>query len=148
LWIGLILGLNGAIIALFEMVMISKIENKRSPVHYIIRGVLFIAFAYVVLMLPGVKPVILAVFSIALFTVGEMFALPFINSFVMGRANEHNRGQYAAAYTLSWSIPQVIGPSSGFYLAEKIGYNWLWAIIISLLISCAIGFKLLQKNMD
>lgn len=145
LWIGLILGINGAIIALFEMVMISKIENKRSPIHYIIRGVLFIACAYVVLMLPGLSAVILAVCSIILFTVGEMFALPFINSFVMGRANAHNRGQYAAAYTLSWSVPQVIGPSAGFYLAEKMGYNWLWIIIISLLVLCALGFKMLEK---
>jgi predicted MFS family arabinose efflux permease len=148
LWIGLILGLNGIIIALFEMVMISKIENKRSPILYIIVGVFFIAGAYIILMLPGIKPVALAVLSVIMFTIGEMFALPFINTFVMSRANEHNRGQYAAGYTLSWSIPQVIGPSAGFYLAERYGYNWLWFMLVVLLLVCASGFKLLGRNMD
>jgi predicted MFS family arabinose efflux permease len=147
LWIGLILGFNGIIIAFFEMIMISHIENKRSPIYYIIRGVLFIAVAYLALMLPGIKPVGVALVSIILFTVGEMYALPFINTFVMSRANEHNRGQYAAGYTLSWSVPQVIGPSAGFYLAERLGYNWLWVIIIGLLMICALGFHLLEKGM-
>lgn len=147
-WIGMILGLNGLIIALFEMVMISRLENKRSPVDYIVMGVLLIAAAYLMLILPGVKPVVVAVLSIIMFTIGEMFALPFINAFVMSRANDDNRGQYAAGYTLSWSIPQVIGPSVGFFLAEKYGYNWLWIIMVLLLLTCAFGFKLLGKNMD
>ncbi len=77
-----------------------------------------------------------------------MFALPFINTFVMSRTNEFNRGQYAAGYTLSWSVSQVIGPSAGFYLAEKYGYNWLWIMLILLLILCATGFKLLKHKMD
>lgn len=147
-WIGMILGLNGLIIALFEMVMINKIENKRSPIQHIITGVMLIACSYVILMLPGIKPVIIAVVSVVVFTVGEMYALPFINTFVMSRTNEHNRGQYAAGYTLSWSIPQVIGPSTGFYLAERYGYNSLWAILVILLVICAFGFNLLGRDMN
>jgi len=146
--IGLILGLNGLIIALFEMVMINKIQNKRSAVHYIIRGVLFIICAYLSLLLPGVMPLVLALMCIILFTIGEMFALPFINAFAMGRADESTRGQYAAGYTISWSVAQVIGPSAGFFLAEKYGYNWLWCILILLLIVCAGGFKLIERGMD
>ncbi|MBB5634193.1 putative MFS family arabinose efflux permease [Pedobacter cryoconitis] len=146
--IGLILGMNGLIIALFEMVMISRIENKRSPIHYIVKGVLFIGSAYVMLLLPGITPVMVALLSVLLFTIGEMFALPFINTFVMSRTNEFNRGQYAAGYTLSWSVSQVIGPSAGFYLAEKYGYNWLWIMLILLLVVCASGFKLLKHKMD
>ncbi|SDZ93240.1 MFS transporter [Pedobacter hartonius] len=147
-WIGLILGLNGLIIALFEMVMVSKIENKRSPIQYIIMGVLLIAVAYCILLLPGITPIVAAILAIIVFTIGEMLALPFINTFVMSRTNDHNRGQYAAGYTMSWSISQVIGPSAGFYLAEMYGYNWLWTGLIVLLLVCAWGFKLLGRNMD
>lgn len=146
--IGLILGLNGLIIALFEMVMISKIENKRSAVHYIIRGVLFIVLAYAVLPVPLGMPVLTALLSVILFTIGEMFALPFINAFVISRSNESNRGQYAAGYTISWSVAQVVGPSAGFYLAERYGYNWLWILLILLLLSCALGFKRLGLKMN
>lgn len=146
--IGLVLGVNGLIIAFFEMVMISKIENKRSAIFYIVTGVLFISASYMVLMVPDVAPVMLAVLSIIFFTVGEMFALPFINNFVMSRSCAANRGQYAAGYTLSWSVAQVIGPSAGFFVAEKCGYNWLWLMLVLLLISCAAGFRLLGRGLQ
>jgi len=148
LWIGLILGLNGLIIATFEMVMISKIENRRSLFHYIIWGVVLIAGAYVFLIIPGIRPLGAALLSIIMFTIGEMFALPFINTFVMSRSNDTHRGLYAAGYTLSWSVAQVIGPSAGFYLAERYGYNWLWIILIVILLVCAAGFRLLWRNVD
>jgi predicted MFS family arabinose efflux permease len=147
-WIGMILGANGLIIALFEMVMISKIENKKSPIQYIVMGVLMIAAAYLILLLPGIVPVIAAVMVTVTFTIGEMLALPFINTFVMSRTTDHNRGQYAAGYSMSWSVSQVVGPSAGFYLAEMYGYNWLWAGLILLLLLCAWGFKFLGRNMD
>jgi predicted MFS family arabinose efflux permease len=145
--IGVVLGMNGLIIALFEMVMISKIQHKRSPVNYIIRGVLCIVLSYLVLLLPVYIPLLLALLSVALFTVGEMFALPFINAFVISRSNEFNRGQYAAGYTISWSAAQVLGPSAGFYLAEHYGYHVLWVVLILLLLCCAAGFHLLGRKM-
>jgi len=147
-WIGSILGLNGLIIALFEMILINRIEFRRSPIMHIFTGVLLIACAYGVLMIPGINVIVIAVSCVILFTIGEMYALPFINTFVMSRTNDNNRGQYAAGYTLSWSIPQVIGPSAGFYLAEKFGYNWLWIGLIILLMACGVGFRLLEKSMD
>jgi MFS family permease len=73
-----------------------------------------------------------------------MLALPFINTFVIKRSNEFNRGQYAAGYTLSWSVAQVVGPTSGFYLAHKFGYNLLWVCISLLLLLCAYGFSTLK----
>jgi predicted MFS family arabinose efflux permease len=139
--IGVILGSNGIIIALVEMVMISKIENKRSPIYYIVAGVLLTGAAFALFMIPKSLPVTLAVVSMVFFTFGEMLALPFINTFVIHRSNEFNRGQYAAGYTLSSSFAQVIGPTSGFFLAEKMGYNVLWATMAGLLILCAFGYS-------
>ncbi|RWU05596.1 MFS transporter [Pedobacter chitinilyticus] len=142
--IGIILGINGVVIALVEMVMISKIENKRSPIFYIVVGVIIVCFSFGVLMLPKVFPIALAVISILLFTFGEMLSLPFFNTFVVKRSNEYNRGIYAAGYTLSWSVAQVIGPTSGFYIAEKFGYNVLWIAITVLLLVCAYFFSKLK----
>ncbi|PTT01486.1 MFS transporter [Pedobacter sp. HMWF019] len=139
--IGVILGSNGIIIALVEMVMISKIENKRSPIYYIVAGVLLTSAAFALFMIPKSLPVTLAMISMVFFTLGEMLALPFINTFVIHRSNEFNRGQYAAGYTLSSSFAQVIGPTSGFFLAEKMGYNVLWATMAGLLILCAFGYS-------
>jgi len=144
--IGIILGLNGIIIALFEMVLINRIEKKKSQIYYIIIGALCMAGAYLLLTIPGIAFLPVALISISLFTVGEMFSMPFINSFVIARSNEFNRAQYATGYTLSWSVSQIIGPTCGFYLAEKCGYNWLWIVLILLLIISAIGFRLLEPR--
>lgn len=143
--IGLILGLNGIIIALFEMVMINRIEKRRPPMFYIVLGTGVVAMAYAVLSVPGGFYTALAVLCLVLFTLGEMLALPFINAFVVTRSHIHNRGQYAAAYTLSWSVAQIIGPMAGLSVAEKWGYNWLWAGMALLLLLCALGFSYLSK---
>lgn len=146
--IGLILGVNGVIIALFEMVMISKIENKRAPSFYIVLGVLIVGLSFAFLMLPKFLPVVVALISVVCFTFGEMFAIPFVNTFVIKRSNEFNRGQYAAGYTVAWSIAQVIGPTGGFYLAEKFGYNPLWISITIMLLLCAYGYSALNYKRD
>jgi predicted MFS family arabinose efflux permease len=144
--IGLILGLNGIIIALFEMVMIHKIEKKRSPIFFIIVGVFFIAACFLVLLLPFGHPVALGSLCIVLFTIGEMFALPFINTFVMNRSNEFNRGLYAAGYMLCWSIAQLVGPTAGFFIAENYGYNILWMVISGMLLVCSYFYYLMRKE--
>lgn len=144
--IGLILGLNGIIIALFEMVMIHKIEKKRSPIFFIIVGVFFIAACFLVLLLPFNLPIVLGCLCIVLFTVGEMFALPFINTFVMNRSNEFNRGLYAAGYMLCWSVAQLVGPTAGFFIAENYSYNVLWMVISGMLLVCSYFYYLMRNE--
>lgn len=144
--IGIIMGLNGAVIALFEMIMINKIEKRRPPMFFIIIGAVFFASSYLLLSIPLIFHVGVAVLVMIVFTVGEMLVLPFINTVVISRSNEYNRGLYAAGYTLSWSVAQVVGPLAGFYIAKQLGYNWLWVGIAFLLLLCAYGFNLLGKK--
>jgi predicted MFS family arabinose efflux permease len=142
--IGLMLGINGFIIALFEMVMISKLENKRSPLFYIVLGVVVTGLSFAVLMLPGNLPIMVGLISIICFTFGEMFSIPFINTFVIKRSNEFNRGQYAAGYMMCWSIAQVVAPVAGFYIAENYSYNTLFISIAIMLFACAYGYSTLN----
>ena len=143
--IGIIIGINGAVIALFEMIMINKIEAKRPPIFFIIVGAIFFAVSYLMLSAPIGFHLVGAVLVIVIFTGGEMFSLPFINTIVISRSNEHNRGLYAAGYTLSWSCAQVIGPLAGFFIAKNLGYNWLWFGLACMLLCCAWGFNRLGK---
>lgn len=146
--IGIILALNGIVIAAFEMIMISTIEQKRTGIFYIIVGVILIACSYILLTFPINAHLLLATAAILFFTFGEMFSMPFINTFVISRSNESNRGLYAAGFTLSWAFAQVIGPAVGFFIAERFGYNALWVGISIILFLCAFGyFRLsLKKN--
>lgn len=144
--IGMILGINGVIIALFEMVIIAKIEGKRPPIFFITIGVLSITMSFLILMLPFGSPVVLGAIAIVFFTIGEMFALPFVNAFVMSRTNEFNRGQYAAGYMLAWSVAEIVGPTTGFFIAEKYGYNILWMILCALLLTCAYLYRFMKAE--
>ena len=143
--IGVIMGLNGAIIALFEMVMINQIENRKPAIFFIVIGAVLFALSYLILSIPFGLHIAMAILTVVIFTIGEMFVLPFINTVVISRSNAHNRGLYAAGYTLSWSIAQVSGPVSGFFIAKHFGYNCLWAVVAGILLLCAFGFRLLGK---
>lgn len=144
--IGIIIGLNGAVIALFEMIMINKIEAKRSPMFFITVGAVLFAVSYIILSAPVSFHIAAAVLTIVVFTCGEMLTLPFINTIVISRSNEHNRGLYAAGYTLSWSCAQVVGPLFGFFIAKNFGYNWLWFGLACMLLLCTWGFNTLNKK--
>jgi predicted MFS family arabinose efflux permease len=146
--IGLLLGLNGVVIALFEMVLISRLEKRRHPLDFALIGALLLGGSYLFLMLPVTMALTAGILSMLLFTAGEMFALPFINSFVISRTDETNRGQYAAGYTLCWSCAQVVGPAGGFLLAERLGYNTLWMLLCVLLAGAAWGYAVLNKKVQ
>jgi len=143
--IGMLLGLNGIIIALFEMVLVKYWEGRKSNMYYIISGVVATALGYVFLVMPGMHPMLMAVGAVLFITLGEMLALPFINTVIMSQANEHNRGKYAAAFALAFSVAQIVGPAGGALVTEQFGYNVLWVGLVVLCVGCALGFKLLKK---
>ena len=65
-------------------------------------------------------------FTIAVWTLGEMLALPLINAIVADRAGPGNRGRYMGVYTMTFSIAFVFAPAIGTYVYARIGPNILW----------------------
>ncbi|WP_298732337.1 MFS transporter [uncultured Chitinophaga sp.] len=143
--IGMLLGLNGIIIALFEMVLVKYWEGRKSNMYYIISGVVATALGYLLLVMPGMHPMLMAVGAVLFITMGEMLALPFINTVIMSRANEHNRGKYAAAFALAFSVAQIVGPAGGALITETFGYTILWGMLVLLCVGCAVGFKAISR---
>ncbi len=137
--IGFLLAANGIIIAIVEMVLIYKLEGKRKNLDYIFIGILMVGIAFLMLNIPGMGP-ILAFCMITTMTFGEIFSMPFMNSFWISRTQPANRGEYAALYTMAWSAAQTLGPLGGSQLAGHFGFKWLWfsagalCITVSLLI--------------
>jgi len=147
--IGLLLGLNGFIIAIMEMVLVNRWEKRNKPFRYMIAGTVAVASAFAILMMNGTSILILMGFAagcVVLLTLGEMLAMPFMNSTCMQRANQYNRGKYAAGYTLSWSVAQVVGPAGGAWIAETFSYNTLWLLLIVLLGFAAFGISKLATT--
>jgi MFS family permease len=144
--IGLTLALNGIIISLVEMVLVYRLEGKRSNLYYITRGVLFVSLGYWVLAL--MPPVVgVAVLYVLFITIGEMLGMPFMNSFWISRSKDHNRGQYAALYMMAYSVANIVSPSLGAYVAEHQGFSVWWGISGGISLLAVGGFYLLQRKL-
>ncbi len=87
----------------------------------------------------------IAVACVMIITLGEIFALPFMNSYWLQRTTEENRGSYAALYTTAWSIATIAAPVIGSLLAAYFGFIVLWYVIAAFTLFIAIGTWFLQK---
>lgn len=143
--IGLAISTNGILIALIEMILVFKLENRRPNEYYICIGALLMGLAYVIFnFVPPVAAV--AYLHIVLFSAAEMMTLPFMNNFWINRAQAHNRGQYAGLYTVAFSCATILAPTLGAFGVEHFGFrDWWWAVGgISLL--TFFGFRWMLKN--
>lgn len=146
-WIGVIMAMNGMLIALFEMVIVFKLEGTKPYLRLMAFGTSIMAVSFFVLNIPFIQGFAIAAISTLLLTLAEMVAMPFMNSFYISRSSEGNRGQYAAYYTMAWSAAQVIGSTSGTQIAYAIGFNNLWWIIGGICLLTAFGYnKLLARK--
>lgn len=144
-YIGLVMAFNGILIALFEMALVFKLEQRKGIIHYITVGTLLTGGAFVMFNLfPGQG--ILAAASTVVLTFGEMLAMPFMNTYWVSRTNNDNRGQYAGLYTVAWSSAQVLGPFSGSQIVEHNSFYTLWWVVGCVSVVAAIGFSSLSKN--
>lgn len=142
--IGATMAGNGILIALFEMILIFRLEGKRHPLQFIPIGTALVALSYLLFNLMPF-PLLVAIISTVIVTVGEMLSMPFMNTYWISRTNEHNRGQYAGLYTISWAIAQVLGPATGSSFADHFGFTALWTFITVIALISAAGFWLLHR---
>ena len=143
--IGFVLALNGLIIVVVEMVLVSKLEGKRSPVQYISTGAFLIGLSYLVLNLPF-PGLWIALLAMVIITAGEMLMFPFVNTFWVSRSNEYNRGQYASLFAMSFALGQVLAPTFGSQIVQHSGYTVLWYVVFGLCVVSSIGFYNFKKH--
>lgn len=143
-FIGMIMALNGLIISVFEMITVFSLEGRRPSLHYISFGMLLVSISFILLNLPSSNFALIAVVSMVFLTFGEIFTMPFMNSWWIGRSQANNRGQYAALFTVAWALAQAIGPFSGALIAEHLGYKSLWFGIGIICVLLAFFFRRLK----
>lgn len=143
--IGYLLGLNGLIVALFEMIFIYKIEGKFQRLSLISFGAFLVVPNYIIFLFT--HNYVWLIVGVLFATFSEMFAMPFMNAFSIERAKPHNRGQYSALYAMSWSIAQISAPLIGTQTIALFGFDTLWYILGSLGLIATIGFGALRKKL-
>jgi MFS family permease len=145
-WIGILMAMSGIIIALFEMVIVFKLEGTKPYLRLMAYGTVIMAVSFFILNISFINGFVIATVSMLLITVAEMVSMPFMNSFYISRSTEGNRGQYAGYYTMAWSAAQVIGSATGTQIAYATGFNNLWWIIGGICLLTAVGYNKLMAR--
>ncbi|MBR9914278.1 MAG: MFS transporter [Algicola sp.] len=144
--IGLLLGLNGFLIFIFEMPLIKWLENsKYTKLGLVFFGAVLTGISFLILNLTSWSGVL--VLGMLLMTVGEMVAFPFSNSFAIDRAKKGNQGEYMALYSMSFSIAHIFGHNAGLQMSAKLGYDNTWYIITVIAFVCAVILFILKQHL-
>lgn len=144
-FIGLLMSINGIIIALVEMILVYKLERRGKNMHYITAGVALVGLSFLFLNVPA-GAALVAIIMIIMVTFGEIFSMPFMNAYWITRTQPSNRGQYAALYTMAWSAAQTLGPMGGAQLAQHHGFGVLWWAVGGLSLIASVAFYSLSRR--
>lgn len=144
--IGTLMALNGVLIVAVEMVLVHQLENRFVHLRLMAIGTLLVGISYLIFNV--FFGVIWLVVAMILATLAEMLAMPFMNSYAIARSKPHNRGQYTAAYTASWSIAQISAPLLGTQFISRVGFASAWWLMISFSIIATIGFLSLSYRSE
>lgn len=136
--IGLLLGLNGLAIFLFEMPLIKFMENrKHTATGYVILGTLLSGLSFLAINLTDWVGILMV--GMLLVTLGEMIAFPFSNSFALNRSDGKKRGSYMALYSIAFSVSHIFGHNSGMQLIDNFGFEITWYTMFGLaLFACTL----------
>lgn len=141
--IGLLMGMNGFLIFLFEMPLIKWLENTGySKVGLVLFGALLTGFSFLVLDFTPWSGIL--IIGMLLMTVGEMIAFPFANAFALDRAKTGRQGEYMAYFTITFSFGHIFGHNSGMQLISYLGFDATWYIMTGLMAICVGLFALLR----
>ncbi len=144
-YIGLIMAINGIIIVAIEMVLVYTLEKKNKNTQWIIIGLVMCACSFLSLLIPG-NAKFISLVMILFITVGEIMAMPFMNVFWLQRANDKNRGQYAALYTMSWGIGNTLGPFLVSALVDASNFKVAFVVLGIILLIAGAGFMKLDSD--
>jgi MFS family permease len=122
-WIGVTLAANTLIIVLFEMVLIHSLA-RRDPLK--VAGFGTFLFCAGLALLPFGSGFGYVLFTVVIWTMGEMLAFPLLVAAVADRAPEATRGAYMGLMNFSFAASFVVAPLVGTWVYQHLGARALW----------------------
>lgn len=130
---GTIISVNGFLIALAQPLVASRITPFARRKVLAAASVL-IGLGYALNI--AVANVGLAMFSVAVWTLGELLWMPTSASIVADLAPAHLRGRYNGANSWSWSAASLLAPIIGSTVMARFGAATLWSAALA---TCAVS---------
>lgn len=136
--IGLLIGFNGLIVFLFEMIIVSQLEKRYAPGKLIVVGTIMLGLSFFLFNFGHSMFILLA--SMALLSFSEIFAMPFMISHAIKTSSPATRGSYVASYTIAWSLAFILSPIGSTAIIENFDYSALWWVMGGICLITATGF--------
>lgn len=144
--IGWILALNGFLVVLIEMPLITALQKEKNTFRFIIAGTLCIPAAFAML-LTGHCIIIWPVLYILIITLSEILAMPFMMNHSLSQPLKERQGQYSALYSIAFGISLMAAPAVGLGIAGRFGFDAAFYFFSALSVFVAAGFAWLARYM-
>jgi MFS family permease len=119
---GAVLSLNGVLVVLFELPLTTI--TRRFPARRVMAvGYALVALGFGLNWLPHTANGFRV--CIAVFTLGEMIAMPVSSAYIADLCPPDMRGRYMGAFGLTWALALTVGPGIGLRLFG-LAPGWLW----------------------
>lgn len=146
--IGILMGMNGLLVVLIEMPLITVLEKKQAPVfRYIIIGSVCVPLAFLILRFGG-GMWIMSLLYILVITLSEIYCMPFMMNFSISKPIKERQGQYSALYSIAYGLANIIAPVIGLGLADNFGFNKTFYFFIFLGLLTVGGFCYLYRKTE
>lgn len=129
-YIGSLLGMSSFLIVLFEMPLVDYVEKSGKIRKATLLGLIFMSITYLPFLFPSALIWCFVVYF--LFTVGEIFVLPFNGAIPLLMAPSQRRGDYMSLYWMTWSATNIVGPTIGLGFVEYFGFDSFWVLLMAL----------------
>jgi MFS family permease len=139
-YIGIMMAVSSGLIVLVEMPLIHVIEKRGLMLRFMKMGVFIVGLSFLFFFMPA--SIAIGIIAALILTFGEILFLPFNNAIPVYMSEDHNRGIFNAWYWMTWSVVMISAPLVGFALADFLGWEIFWGIIISIVF---IGLLIIQR---
>jgi predicted MFS family arabinose efflux permease len=121
--IGILFSINTLGIVAFQMPLLHSFR-AHAPLKVAGRGAFI--FCLGLALMPLGSGYAFFIFTVLVWTAGELFSLPFIEGFIAERADERSRGRYMGMFTLSFSLAFIVAPLIGTWVYSNVGPEFVW----------------------
>ncbi|WP_179345625.1 MFS transporter [Winogradskyella ursingii] len=147
--IGWLLFLNGALIVILEMPLISWLERRKlSKTMATFWGIVLLALSIIILNVSDWFGIL--IIGMVLMTLGEMIGSPFASSLALDMAPKGRKGSYMGLFSMSFSLSHIIGHNATLNAIYSFGYFNTWTILFIVLVLAAgltlVLLKYLKKS--
>jgi predicted MFS family arabinose efflux permease len=137
--IGLLMALNGFLVLVIEMPLIYYLENKAGILKWIALGAGLIGLTFLLLFLFPHWPMVV-IFAMISLSLGEIFYLPFSNSYALAQSSPENRGSYMGWYAMAGSGAFILASVVGNQFTSLAGYPALWILLTLICLASVIAW--------